>query len=58
MFSHCEVVKQNIMLRTEAQTASDQSHVLTDVVTIYVGPTAAGRKQTCNVKETEQIPVR
>lgn len=42
-----EVVKQDVVLRTEAQAAADQSHILTDVVAVDVGPAAGGRKQPC-----------
>lgn len=40
-----KIIKQHIMLRTESQTATDQSHVLADVITIDVGPATGGRKQ-------------
>lgn len=42
-----EVVKQDVVLRTEAQAAADQSHILTDVVAVDVSPAAGGRKQPC-----------
>lgn len=45
-----QVIKQHIMLRTESQTAADQSHILTDVITIDIGPAAGGRKQPCKNK--------
>ena len=40
-----KIVKQHIMLRTESQTATDQSHILADVITIDVGPATSGGKQ-------------
>lgn len=42
-----EVVEQDVVLRTEAQAAADQGHVLADVVAVDVGPAAGGRKQPC-----------
>lgn len=48
-----EVVEQDVVLRTEAQAAADQSHVLADVVAVDVGPAAGGRKQPCEDKQVE-----
>lgn len=45
VLSDSKVVEQHIVLRTESQTATDQSHVLADVITVDVGPAAGGRKQ-------------
>lgn len=47
VLSDSEVIKQDVVLRTQSQAAADQSHVLTDVIAIYVGPAAGGRKQSC-----------
>lgn len=46
VLSDSKVIKQHIMLRTEPQTAADQSHVLADVVPVDVGPATGGRKQS------------
>lgn len=48
---YCKVIKQYIVLGTKSQAASDQSHVLTDVVTTDISPAAGGRKQAWNMKE-------
>lgn len=53
VLSDSKVIKQHVMLGTETQTAADQSHVLTDVVTVDVGPATGGRKQPC--KHTHKI---
>lgn len=45
MLYDSEIIKQHIVLRTEPQTATDQSHVLAYVVAVDVGPAAGGRKQ-------------
>lgn len=50
VLSDSKVIKQHVMLRTESQTAADQSHVLTDVVTTDIGPATGGRKQPCKHK--------
>ena len=50
VLSDCEVIKQYVVLGTESQAAADQSHVLTDVVTVDVGPATGGRKKTCKHK--------
>lgn len=42
-----EVVEQDVVLRTEAQAAADQSHILTDVIAVDVSPAAGGREQPC-----------
>lgn len=55
VLSYCKVIKQYIMLGTKSQAASDQSHVLTDVVTTDISPAAGGRKQTWNMKEGSLI---
>lgn len=47
VLSDSEVIKQDVVLRTQSQAAADQSHVLTDVIAVYVGPAAGGRKQPC-----------
>lgn len=46
VFSDREVVKQHVVLRTQSQTAADQSHVLTDVVPTDVGSATGGREKT------------
>ena len=53
----CEVVKQHVVLGTEAQAAADQSHVLTDVVTVDVGPAAGGRKQPCKHTHNQSVQI-
>lgn len=45
MLYDSKIIKQHIMLGTEPQTATDQSHVLADVIAVDVGPAAGGRKQ-------------
>lgn len=50
VLSHSKVIKQYVMLGTEPKTASDQSHVLTDVVTIDISPATGWGKQTCKYK--------
>ncbi len=50
MLPDSKVIKQYVMLGTEPQTAADQSHVLTDVITVDIGPATGGRKQPCNNK--------
>lgn len=50
-----KIIKQHIMLRTEAQTATDQCHVLADVITIDVGPATGGRKQPWKQKSIKFI---
>lgn len=44
VLSDGEIIEQDVVLRTQSQAAADQSHVLTDVIAIYVGPAAGGRK--------------
>lgn len=51
VFSDSKVIKQNVMLGTESQTAPDQSHVLADVVTVNISPATGGRKQPCKHNE-------
>ena len=41
-----EVVKQNVMLGAQTQTAANQSHVLADVIAIDVGPPTGRWVQT------------
>lgn len=55
VLSDSKVIKQHIMLRTESQTAADQSHILTDVITIDIGPTTGGRKQPCKHKGKDYL---
>lgn len=46
MFSDGEIVEEHVVLRTQTQTAADQSHVLTYVVTVNIRTTTAGWEQT------------
>lgn len=50
VLSNSKVIKQYVMLGTESQTAADQSHVLTDVITVDIGPATGGGKQPCKHK--------
>lgn len=55
VLSDSQVIKQHVVLRTESQTATDQSHVLADVITVDVGPAAGGRKQPWKQKSKNYI---
>ena len=35
MFFHCEVIKENIVLRTETKAGSNVSYILGNIVSIY-----------------------
>lgn len=50
MLSYCKVIKQYVVLGTKSQAASDQSHVLTDVVPVDVGSATGGREQAWHMK--------
>lgn len=45
VFSDSEVVEEHVMLWTKTQAASDQSHILTYVITVNVRTAAAGREK-------------
>ena len=47
VFSHCHIVKQNVVLRTQAQTLPDVDDLLTDVIPVNLGRTAGGRYEAC-----------
>lgn len=46
VFFDCQLTKENIMLRTEAETLPDAFDVGHDVVAVHGGRTAGRRKQT------------
>lgn len=55
VLSDCKVIKQYVMLGTEAQTAADQSHVLTDVVPVDISSATGRGKQTWSTSAGELI---
>lgn len=42
MLPDCQVIKEDVMLRTQTEAASNQSHVLTDIITVDISPATCG----------------
>ncbi len=55
VFSDGEVVEEHVVLRTQAEAAADQSHILTYVVTSNVRTAAAGREKAWEWRDKESL---
>ncbi len=55
VFSDGEVVEEHVVLRTQTQAAADQSHIMTDVVTVNVRTATAGREKAWEWRDKESL---